>query len=78
MAKVYADLFNPYKFKYQLTFLTKFNKYEEDGDITNQIELPFTLSITQNFTHSEIDNSNLQWALEYRKQSLIIFKGLIQ
>ena len=33
MAHIYARFVNQYKFKYQLSFMLLFNKFEEDGDI---------------------------------------------
>ena len=47
MANIYAKLKNQYEFKYQLTFLAIFDKFGEAREVKNQIELPFTLSVTQ-------------------------------
>ena len=68
MGHIYAILINQYKFKYQLIFLVLFNKNGEDNEITSEVELPFTLSISHNLTQSEIDNINIKWTLENRIQ----------
>ena len=59
MSLVYAKIIFQYKFKYQLTFLVIFNKYGENNEITSEIELPITLSITHNLTQSEMDNFDI-------------------
>ena len=64
MSHVNDKLINHYIFKNQLTRSVFFNKYGEDKEITSEIELPNTLSITHNSTQSEIDNINIQWTLE--------------
>ena len=56
MGRVYGKLINKIKFKCQLTFLVIFNIYEEDDEITSEIELAITSSITHNITQSELDN----------------------
>ena len=71
MSHIYEKLLNQNTFKYQLTFLVIFIKYGEDDDeITCEIELPFTLSLTHNLSQSEIDNINIQCALKNKIQSL--------
>ena len=70
MSLVNAKIIFQYQFKYQLTFLVLINKYGEDNEILSEIELPITLSITHNLTHSEKDNFNNQWTLENRIQSI--------
>ena len=70
MSLIYAKLKDQYKFKYQLTSLVLFKKYGEDNEITSEVELPITLSISHNLTQSEIDNINFQWTLENRIQIL--------
>ena len=70
MSHISAKLINQFKFKYQLTFLVLFIKYGEDNEITSEIELPITLSITHNLTQSQIDNINIQWNLENRIRSI--------
>ena len=69
MAHIYAKFINQYKFKYQLSFMLLFNKFEEDGDIKRETEMTITLSMVNNLTQSEIDNINFQWELEARKQN---------
>ena len=70
MSHIYAKLINQYKFKYQLSFVVLFNKCGEDDEITSEIELPITLSITHNLTQSEIDNINIQSTLGKKIQSV--------
>ena len=70
MAHIYAKFINQYKFKYQLSFMLLFYKFEEDGDIRKEAEMTVTLNMTNNLTQSEIDNVDIQWDLEARKQNL--------
>ena len=70
MAHIYARFINQYKFKYQLSFMLLFNKFEEDGDIRREAEMTVNLNMTNNITQSEIDNVDIQWDLEARKQNL--------
>ena len=70
MAHIYAKFINQYKFKYQLSFMLLFNKFEEDGDIGKEAEMVVNLSMVNNLTQSEIDNANIQWEVEARKQNL--------
>ena len=70
MAHIHARFINHYKFKYQLSFMLLFNKFEEDGDIRRETEMTITLSMVNNLTQSEIDNVNIQWEVEARKQNL--------
>ena len=61
MSHIYAKFINQYKFKYQLSFMLLFYKFEEDGDIRKEAEMPINLIMTNNLTQSEIDNVNVQW-----------------
>ena len=70
MAHIYARFINQYKFKYQLSFMLLFNKFEEDGDIRKETEMVVNLNMVNNLTQSEIDNANIQWEVEARKQNL--------
>ena len=70
MSHIYAKYKNQYKFKYQLSFMLLFYKVEEDGDIRKEAEMTTTLNMTNNLTQSEIDNANIQWDVEARKQNL--------
>ena len=70
MSHIYAKFINQYKFKYQLSFMALFYKYEEDGDTRKEAEMSINLNMTNNLTRSEIDNANIQWDLEARKQNL--------
>ena len=68
MSRVFANLINQYQFKYKVTFLVSFNKYGEYNEITSEIELFFTLSITHNLTQGQIHSINIQCTLENRIQ----------
>ena len=70
MAYIYSQFINQYKFKYQLSFMLLFYKFEEDGDIKREAEMTVTLNMTNNLTQSDIDNVDIQWDLEARKQNL--------
>ena len=70
MSHMYAKFIDQYKFKYQLTFMLLFYKFEEDGDIRREAEMTVTLNMVTNLTQSEIEDVNIQWDLEARKQNL--------
>ena len=70
MSHVYAKLLNQYKFTYQLFFLVIFDKYDEDNEVTSEIEISITLSITHNLMQSEIENIDFQLNLEKRIHSV--------
>ena len=70
MAQIYAKFINQYKFKYQLSFMLSFIKFEKDGDIRKEAEMVINLNKINNLTQSEIDNTNIQWEVEARKQNL--------
>ena len=70
MSHIYAKFINQYKFKYQLSFMLLLYKFEEEGDIRKEAEMPINLIMTNNLTQSEIDNVNIQWDLEPRKQNI--------
>ena len=75
LSLIYAKLLSQFEFKYQLTFLLLFNKNGEDDEIITEIELPITLSFTQNLTQSEIENIIIQWTLKNRIQSVEMKKS---
>ena len=70
MSHIYAKFQNQYNFKYQLSFMALFNKFEEDGDIRKEAEMSINLNMANNLTQSEIDNVNVQGVLESRIQNL--------
>ena len=70
LSHIYAKFINQYKFKYQLSFMLLFYKFEEDGDMRKEAEMTINLNMTNNLTQSEIDNVDIQWDLEARKQNL--------
>ena len=68
MAIIYARLINQYKFKYQVVFLARFDKQNEDGLLLDETELFINLNINQNLTQSDIDNINITFPLERQIQ----------
>ena len=70
MAHIYSQFINQYKIKYQVSFMLLFYKFGEDGAINREAEMTVTLNMTNNLTQSEIDNVDIQWNLEARKQNL--------
>ena len=48
MTHIYARFINQYKFKYHLSFMLLFNKFEEDGDTRRETEMTITLSMVNN------------------------------
>ena len=70
MSIIYARLINQYKFKYQVVFLGKFNKQDEDNNIIDETEIFINLNINQNLTQSDIDNINITWLLEFQIQQM--------
>ena len=70
VSHIYAKFVNQYKFKYQISFMLLFCKFEEDGDIRKEAEMTVNLNMTNNLTQSEIDNVDIQWDLEARKQNI--------
>ena len=70
MSHIYAKFINQYKFKYQISFMLLLYKFEEDGDIRKEVEMTINLNMTNNLTQSEIDNVDIQWDLESRKQNI--------
>ena len=69
MANIYARLIFQYKFKYQTVFSARFDKQDEDGQLTDQIELFINLNINHNLTESDINNINIRFQLEEQIQS---------
>ena len=70
MSHIYAKFIKQYEFKYQLSSMLLFYKFEEDGEIIREAETSINWSMITNLTQSEIDNVNIQWDLEARKQNL--------
>ena len=75
LSHINAKFLNQYKFKYQLSFMLLFYKFEEDGDFRKEAEMVINLIITNNLTQSEIDNVDIQWDLEAREQNLEMRKS---
>ena len=68
MSIIYARLINQYKFRYQVVFLGRFDKQDEDGQIFDETELFINLNINQNLTQSDLDNVNITFPLERQIQ----------
>ena len=68
MSIIYARLINQYKFRYQVVFLSRFDKQDEDGQIFDETELFINLNINQNLTQSDLDNINITFPLERQIQ----------
>ena len=68
MSNIYARLINQYKFRYQVVFLGRFDKRDEDGQIFDETELFNNLNINQNLTQSDLDNINITFPLERQIQ----------
>ena len=64
MATIYANLISQFKFKYQCTFLARFDKQDEDGELVDEIELFINLKINQNLTEIDLKKINVRWDLE--------------
>ena len=70
MAIIYARLINQYIFKYQVVFLGRFNKQDEDNQLLDETELFINLNINQNLTQSDIDNINITFPLDFQIQQM--------
>ena len=68
MSIFYARLINQYKFRYQVVFLSRFDKQDEDGQIFDETELFINLNINQNLTQSDVDNTKITFPLERQIQ----------
>ena len=65
---VYARLINQYKFKYQTIFPARFDKQDEDNQVSDETELFINLNINQNLTESDLDKIDLKSASEHQIQ----------
>ena len=70
MAFIYARLISQYKFKYQCTFLARFDKLDEDDMMLDETELFINLKINHNLTESDLKKNNISWDLERQTQNL--------
>ena len=68
MATIYAKLISQFKFKYQCSFLARFDKQDEDGELLDEIELFINLKMNHNLTESDLKKINIQWDLERQIQ----------
>ena len=68
MSIIYARLINQDKFRYQVVFLGRFDKQDEDGQLLDETELFINLNINQNLTQSDLDNINTTFPLERQTQ----------
>ena len=65
---IYARLINQYKIRYQVVFLSRFDKQDEDDQIFDETELFINLNINQNLTQSDLDNIIITFSLERQIQ----------
>ena len=68
MATIYAKLISQFKFKYQCTFLARFDKQNEDGELLKEKELFINLRINHKLTDSDLKKINVQWDLDRQIQ----------
>ena len=68
MSIIYARLINQYKFRHRVVFLGRFDKQDEDGQLSDETALFINLNINQNLTQSDIDNINITFPLERQIQ----------
>ena len=54
MSVIYTRLINSFKFKYQCTFLARFDKQDEDNQLLDETELFINLKINHNLTESDL------------------------
>ena len=54
MATIYAKLIGQFKFKYQCSFLARFDKQDEENDEFDEVELFINLKMNHNLTESDI------------------------
>ena len=64
MSVIYARLINSFKFKYQCTFLSRFDKQDEDNQFLDETELFINLKINHNLTESDLKKINIRSDLE--------------
>ena len=68
MSVIYARLINSFKFKYQCTFLARFDKLDEDDVMLDEIEIFINLKMNHNLTESDLRDINIRWDLERQIQ----------
>ena len=68
MATIYASLISQYKFKYQCTFLTRFDKQDEDEELLDEIELFINLKMNYILTENDLKKINVKFDLENQIQ----------
>ena len=59
MSIIYARLINQYKFKCQTVFSARFDKQNDDNQISDEIDLFIKLKTNNNLTESAINNNNI-------------------
>ena len=65
---LYARLINQYKFKYQTAFSARFDKQDEDNQVSDETELYINLYINHNSTQTDTDNIDVKSLLENQIQ----------
>ena len=69
MSIIYARLIDQYKFKYQCTFLARFDKLDEDRVMLDETELFINLNINHNLTESDLNKINVISTLKSQIQN---------
>ena len=70
LAVIYARLINEYKFKYQTVFSARFDKQDEDNQLSDETDLFILFNINHNLTQTDLDNIHVISSLEHQKQQL--------
>ena len=68
LSVIYARLINQYKFKYQTVFSAKFDKQDEDNQVSDKTELFINFNISHNLTESDLDKIDIKSPLEHQLQ----------
>ena len=56
LSVIYARLINQYKFKYRTVFSARFDKQDEDNQVSDETELFINININHNSLQTDIDN----------------------
>ena len=64
MAKIHANLKNQFNFKYQVVFLARFDKQNQNDQVLEEVELYNNLKNNRNLTESHFGNNDVRSQLE--------------
>ena len=65
---IYARLINQYKFRYQIAFLARFDKQNEDNQVLDETDSFINLNINHNLTQTDLDKIDIKSPLEHQIQ----------